>query len=289
MNERKVLDLAIFLNGYRGLKSFLFLKKKKKLLIKLIFIAKKNLDKNIIIFLKKNKIKYLLTTNKNQNKISKIVAQEKIDLNILCGYPYILKKKLIRSSKFGTLNLHAGRLPKYRGGSPLNWQIINNEKKIGISVIKIDEGIDTGPIIENYNFRLLKKDNIIKLNKKVNKLFPPLLYKAIKKIKNNNSKILKKQKKGSYFPQRNKQDSKIDWKLMSNVQISNLIKASNPNSYPAYFENLKKKKIFILKGEASNIKKKGYHPGQILNIKKNMFIKSRIGFLKIIEHKGKFY
>ena len=45
------------------------------------------------------------------------------------------------------INLHAGRLPKYRGGSPLNWQIINDEKEIGLSIIKIDSIIDHGPII----------------------------------------------------------------------------------------------------------------------------------------------
>ena len=50
-----------------------------------------------------------------------------------------------------TINLHGGPLPAYRGGSPLNWQIINQEKEIGISIIKIDEGIDTGDIIEEKN------------------------------------------------------------------------------------------------------------------------------------------
>ena len=46
-----------------------------------------------------------------------------------------------------TINLHGGPLPSYRGGSPLNWQIINMKNSIGISIIKVDKGIDTGPIL----------------------------------------------------------------------------------------------------------------------------------------------
>ena len=62
-------------------------------------------------------------------------------------FPYIFNKELLDTPKHGSINLHGGRLPKYRGGSPLNWQIINNEKYIGISIIQMDEGIDTGPIL----------------------------------------------------------------------------------------------------------------------------------------------
>ena len=51
-------------------------------------------------------------------------------MNIFSGFPYIVKNNLYNLSRFGSINLHAGKLPKYRGGSPLNWQIINGEKKL---------------------------------------------------------------------------------------------------------------------------------------------------------------
>ena len=61
----------------------------------------------------------------------------------MCGFPYILKKKLFNIPKLGTLK--KGALPHYKGGSPLNWQIINGERKIGLSIIKINQKIDDGP------------------------------------------------------------------------------------------------------------------------------------------------
>ena len=56
--------------------------------------------------------------------------------------------------------MHGGPVKKYRGGSPLNWQVIRGEKKIGISLIKTDEGIDTGGVISERYFKLDKKDKI---------------------------------------------------------------------------------------------------------------------------------
>ena len=66
-------------------------------------------------------------------------------------YSTIFKKDLIDIPKMGVINLHAGRLPEYRGGSPLNWQIINGETEAVVSVIKINEGIYNGTTILLYN------------------------------------------------------------------------------------------------------------------------------------------
>ena len=84
----------------------------------------------------------------------------------LLVFSYIFKDKIINSSKFGTINLHAGKLPKYRGGSPLNWQIINNEKKIGLSIIKITKKIGQRTFIVQISFSIKKQITSIQLNKK---------------------------------------------------------------------------------------------------------------------------
>ena len=79
---------------------------------------------------------------------------------------------MIHSATMGTINLHGGKLPKYRGGSPLNWQIINGEKFVGISIVKIGVGIDTGEIISEKKFKLKKElFNIKKVHDIANKFF----------------------------------------------------------------------------------------------------------------------
>ena len=81
-----------------------------------------------------------------------------------------------------------GPLPKYRGGSPLNWQIINGEKYIGISLIKMNEGIDEGLILKEKKLFTKKEDDIQTVHNKVNKLFPNLLASLLKEVFNKKEK-----------------------------------------------------------------------------------------------------
>ena len=186
----KILNLALFFNNNRGLKTLNFLKKKNNLKIQCIFLAKKNLNKKIITNLKNRNIKFFTIKKINDYKILQKIKDYKTDLNILCGFPYILNKEMIHSATMGTINLHGGKLPKYRGGSPLNWQIINGEKFVGISIVKIGVGIDTGEIISEKKFKLKRAFNIKKVHDIANKFFPPLTYNAIQKMLK--KKVLKK-------------------------------------------------------------------------------------------------
>ena len=117
---------------------------------------------------------------------------------IIAGFPHILKQSIIDIPKFGCINLHAGPLPKYRGGSPLNWQIIKNEKKLGISIIKLNVKIDDGKILIKKFFLLKKNENILNAHKKANILFNKYIFESLyklinkrylKKIGNNNLKV----------------------------------------------------------------------------------------------------
>ena len=85
------------------------------------------------------------------------IMPNRVNNSIPKEYQNILSEETFKIPKFGTINLHASPLPYYRGGSPLNWMIINGEKKIGISIIQVDTGIDTGPILAQKFFKLSPK------------------------------------------------------------------------------------------------------------------------------------
>lgn len=190
----KPIKIILFFNNLRGLNVFNFLSKKKKIRISKIVLAKKNLNKDIIQILKTKRINYKILEKKKLNKKNKIF-KEKTDLYILCGFPYIIKKNLFNIPKFGTLNLHAGPLPQYRGGSPLNWQIINGEKKIGLSIIKINQTIDGGPLLVQKFFKLKKDYNIKDVHEIANKIFPKILFSSILKMINQKNPFISKSKK----------------------------------------------------------------------------------------------
>ena len=93
------------------------------------------------------------------------------ELFIVAGFSEIFEEKLLDLPKFGTLNLHGGPLPKYRGGSPLNWQMINDEPDITISIIQMDKGIDTGDVLGEKTFSYSDEETIVDIHRKANKHF----------------------------------------------------------------------------------------------------------------------
>ena len=231
------LNYLIFLNNLRGL-NIIKVFSQKKINFEAV-ITKKNLNRKIIIALKKLKVKYILVNNcKNLDKNLK----KKYDIFVVAGFPHIFSQKTLNLPKFGSINLHAGPLPKYRGGSPLNWQIINNEKKIGISIIKLNRKIDGGKILIKKYFNLNKNQNIQDAHKKVNILFKKNIFKSIQNLID--KKYIKKKGKENYFYQRSKKDSEIKLNEMSANLIINIARSQYPLYAPPFFKIGGKKIIF---------------------------------------------
>ena len=165
------------------------------------------------------------------------------------------------------MNCHAGILPKYRGGSPLNWQLINCEKKFGISVIKVNTEIDGGEIYSARKFIIKKNYNINTLHKISNENFPEMIVESINKILEN-KKPKKQGKKFFIWKQRKKLDSKFDFKTKTFKQADRFVKALQ-NPYPNAFFYFKSIKYEILKLIKS---KKKLKSGDILLKSNNMYL-----------------
>ena len=241
----KKINLAIFFSNYKGYFLYNYLKNKKYISIKKIYLGKKHLNRKLLPLLKKTDHKIIDDINSISlvNEIKKL----NVDIIIIAGLHYIFKNKLINSPNYCIINLHSGRVPNYRGGSPLNWQIINNEKNFYLSILKVDEGIDTGELLMEKKFILKKNYDINKLHQIANKHFPLMVEKVIlgiftgtqKYINQNSIKIKKK-----YFRQRKPEDGKIEWAKKNNLQVYNLIRATT-TPYPGSFSYSKKKKIIF--------------------------------------------
>ena len=228
------LKIVIFFNNKKGLD--IYKKIKKKYLFLKIVLSKKNLNLNVYNFLKKRREKIILI-KKFDNKVLNLVKKIKADVFLVCGFPLIFPDNILNLPKFGTINCHSGMLPKYRGGSPLNWQIINNEKKFGISLIKINKHIDRGNILFEKKFILKKNYNINDLHRIANKHFSINIPIAIDLLIRGKNGKKQKEKYSNYFRQRKETDSQINWKKMNSLQVYNLIRALNdpfPNAYSFY-------------------------------------------------------
>ncbi len=280
MKQKKII---LFFNNLRGLSVLNYLLKKKGIKIVKIILSKKNLNKDILKKIESKKIEYSIFGKEDLFKkkfLSKKV--ENIDLFVLCGFPYILKKKLFNIPKLGTLNLHAGPLPHYKGGSPLNWQIINGERKIGLSIIKINQKIDDGPLIVQKFFKLGENQDIKDVHQTANKVFPIILYRAIVKIINQKNPFINKNKKTQrYFKQRGEKDGHIKWLKNDENAIYNLVRAIT-KPYPGAFSYKKNgKKIIFLRVSKTKLFFPELIAGQVYKINGKTYVKTKKGVIKV--------
>ena len=118
-------------------------------------------SKNIKGVMEKNGIKTVKLSNRvNHPNSIEIIKRFKPDLLISLAGNEIFKKPLLKSVKFGIINLHSALLPKYRGLMPSFWVMRYNEEKTGVSVFFVDEGIDSGPIIIQKEVPLLNRTQV---------------------------------------------------------------------------------------------------------------------------------
>ena len=156
-------------------------------------------------------------------------------LGIIGGYSEIFDEELINLPTHGTINLHAGKLPGYRGGSPLNWQIIIGESEIGLSVVQTDIGIDTGDIMASGSIPLQDHDTIADIHEKANQLFPDLVSHVIGALAAGTQKSIPQESEGArYWHQRNDADGKIDWGNITVREAINLVRGIT-RPYPGAF------------------------------------------------------
>ena len=268
--KKKEKKLAIFFNSIRGL---LVYKKISELFSVDIFIAEKNLNTKVLTFLKKKKINFTLV-KRIDTDLEKKIKNENYDLLISAGFPLIFSEELINSSKFGTINLHAGNLPNYRGGSPLNWQIINGQKKIGISIVKMCKKLDAGDIYASKTFRLTKRDDIKTVHNKANLFFSKMTMDVINKIYLGIKPLPQKRIGEKTYRQRSENDGLIDWEKLNAEEVFNFVRAITKPYPGAFYFNEKKNKIKIYNCTVSK-RNPAIVPGKVFFIKKQKFIKCK--------------
>ena len=163
------------------------------------------------------------------------LSEFKADLFILCGYNKIIKEQVINIPPLGTINLHGGKLPEYRGAAPINWQIINGETTGGCCIIYVDEGIDTGDIISQEIYAIEPEDTHASVLEKTLQIFPRQLLEVLKDIEDGTVQAQAQDPNaGNYYPRRYPRDSKIDWGELTDIQVHNLVRGMH-GPYPAAF------------------------------------------------------
>ncbi len=248
------------------------------------------LEKNLQIY-QPEKIK------KNVEFVEQI---KKLNPDIICvvAYGKILPKEIIELPKKGCINVHGSLLPKYRGAAPIQWAVINGDKKTGITTMYMDEGMDTGDMILKEELEIGENETTGEIWTKLSKIGAKLLVKTLQNIEQG---IVSRKKQGTDFsiaPMLQKEDAKIDWKNMTATKIKNLVRGLDPIMGAYTYLDDKKIKIWKVtlindRNEIMNISKQvgmneNIEFGTIIlsGAKEGLYVKAKEGIIKILEIQG---
>ena len=163
----------------------------------------------------------------NSEIIEKIKAMNP-DVICVVAYGRILPKEILEIPKYGSINVHPSLLPKYRGSAPIQWAILNGDKKTGVTTMYLDEEMDAGDIILKEEVEIGENETSGELWDRLSKIGADLLVKTLEQIQNGTAPREKQGNKFSIAPMLNKEMAKIDWRNKTAKEIKNLVRGLNP-------------------------------------------------------------
>lgn len=166
----------------------------------------------------------------------------KPDIIITCAYGQMIPKVLIDAPLYNIVNVHASLLPNYRGGAPIQRAIMNGDKKTGITIMKTDEGMDTGPILKTAEIVIEDNDNYDTLSEKLSVLGANLLIETLPLIFKGAIKEIPQDENGSIAKLITKEDEHLNF-FDSAVNVRNRVRALSKE--PGAYFNLGNERIKI--------------------------------------------
>ena len=226
--------------------------------------------------------------NINEEESIKKVKEFNPDIILVVAYGQILSKDMLNIPRIGCINIHASLLPKYRGASPINWPIINGEKKTGITFMFMNEKVDAGEIIDQQEITILPDETYGELNKRLSNLSAEIINDLLKEIKNGKIKRIPQEKRSAtYTKKMSKEDGEIIWGNKGE-KIYNLIRGTTP--YPGAFTYYKERKLKITMARSlynyqNELKLDFATAGEVVKIEKDAILISTgdKGIIKILK------
>ena len=175
-----------------------------------------------------------------------------IDLIVTCAFGQILPKEVLDLPKYASINVHASILPKYRGSSPIEYAIMNGDSKTGVTIMYMDEGMDTGDIIKISELPIYDNDTSGSIHEKLAILGSTTLESTLEDIFSGNVKRIKQGTNYSIAPKIKREDEQIDFNKKG-IDIINKIRAFNPSPLANIMIDDKEIKVISAKYVKKNV------------------------------------
>ncbi len=203
------------------------------------------------------------------------------DVGVVVAYGRILPSSFLKIPRFGCLNLHASLLPRHRGAAPVAWAILMGDEFTGVSVMQMDEGLDTGPVMATVKTPIGPQEDAQELSQRLSRLGADLLLETLGKLEEGGLvPSPQKHEEATYAPRLRKQDGRIAWEETAE-RIARKVRALVP--WPSAYTYWGGRRLKILKARALALES-GQRPGRVIKAKgENLWIATGGGTLQVLE------
>jgi len=217
---------------------------------------------------------------KKVKEIFEEISELKPDLIVVLAYGQIIPQNILDIPKFGCINIHASLLPKYRGAACLQAAILNGDKETGLTIMKMEAGLDTGPILKQFTIPLSGRETIGELHDEASLLAGQVVCQSLKdycegkleaKIQNDSL--------ATYVKTIKKEDGHLNFQKTAE-ELEQQIRAFNP--WPGSFSLTEDNKMIkILAVSKDIVSEAGHQPGELFLDEKSLLVATVKGALKI--------
>jgi methionyl-tRNA formyltransferase len=187
------------------------------------------------------------------------------DAMVVVGYGQIIPQSIIDIPKLGIINVHASLLPKYRGAAPIQWAVANGETRTGVTIMRIDAGLDTGDMLAKWETEIGSEENALELGARLAEGGAQLL---VETLGDNSTPVKQDPNEATLAPILKKEDGEIDWNWPA-AKIFNRSRGFQP--WPGAYSYFRGQMFHIWKSRVSGEALQG-EPGLMSAMEKRLLI-----------------
>jgi methionyl-tRNA formyltransferase len=197
------------------------------------------------------------------------------DATIVAAYGRILPGWMLSAPRLGSINVHSSILPKYRGAAPINWAIARGETETGVTIMQMDEGLDTGPMLLIERTPIGDQETAPELTVRLSQIGAKAIIEALARLERGDlPPIPQNDAAATLAPILKREDGEIDWNLRAE-EILNRKRGFTP--FPGCFTFLNGQRLEILRAEAEPSAAAATAPGTVLEVTRESFTVSCSG------------
>jgi methionyl-tRNA formyltransferase len=201
---------------------------------------------------------------KTSEEVRAIFARLHPNACIVAAYGKILPEWLLDIPRLGCINVHASLLPKYRGAAPINWAIVGGERETGVTIMQMDAGMDTGPMLANRVIAIGADETAPELTVRLAQLGAELLSETLPLIERGEITVLSQDNNAAtYAPMLKREDGLLDWQMTAR-DISNRVRAFQP--WPGAYTMFRGARLNVWRAREVDSNSKNDAPGTITGI-----------------------